>query len=459
MQEIEGRRDRVLLPRIWISGLLLGFLATIFLISSPAAAMPPSVTLTSPVGAPGGDVWTGGSVHDILWSVLDIDTPSVSYWINYSLNNGGSWTNLDNGTVIANNATRSLPWTVPSADTIGARVRVCAVDNASVDCADSGMFEVDSTAPTASPSPGDGTLSVALNSPIEITFGEPMRVVPAPAVSNVLFVPPVNVTLLIWANSTRLLVGHGDFTSGTAYAWYISCSIRDDSDPGNPVAGCGASLWTFTTAPMPNAPPSVVGLAVEGHTNVPETERVENNINPVFSWVFSDPDANDSQELVEWEVLNRQTMSVVSATGPLSSKATTVFYDGPPLNAGTCYVLRLRVNDGADWSAWASLDFCIVRRASFLFSLYSTLLPMLVVSGLLSAVMVLAKPRLYRLADIVSVGIAALALLAILSEIIVSTQPFQAAPSLQLAFAAVLILIPVLLHFTGDADVGGPLDG
>jgi hypothetical protein len=69
----------------------------------------------------GGEVWLEGSSHDIRWAKGGSVT---SVRVDYSTNNGGSWTLID-----SNASGTSLNWTVPSTPTTEALVRVAWVDS------------------------------------------------------------------------------------------------------------------------------------------------------------------------------------------------------------------------------------------------------------------------------------------------------------------------------------------
>ncbi len=82
----------------------------------------PTITVTAPNG---GENWTTGTAYDITWST----TGSVgNVRIEYSLNNGSSWTNVIANT--ANNGTYN--WTTPSTPATNCLIRIADVSNGSV---------------------------------------------------------------------------------------------------------------------------------------------------------------------------------------------------------------------------------------------------------------------------------------------------------------------------------------
>lgn len=91
-----------------------------FSIVSPLS---PTVTVTSPNG---GESWSGGSTRTITWTSSGVSGPVR---IEYSLNNGGTWTVVANS--IANDGSEN--WVVPSSPTTQARIRVSMTDGSAQD--------------------------------------------------------------------------------------------------------------------------------------------------------------------------------------------------------------------------------------------------------------------------------------------------------------------------------------
>ena len=85
----------------------------------------PSVTLSSPNG---GEVWSVGSTHNILWSATDSTDTVASIDLYYSINGGLSYGTIATGE--ANDG--SYPWTIPNTPSTRCRVKVVARDDASL---------------------------------------------------------------------------------------------------------------------------------------------------------------------------------------------------------------------------------------------------------------------------------------------------------------------------------------
>ncbi len=106
---------------------------------------PPSVTLTSPAG---GEVWAGGSAHDVVFEVQAGD-PTATVWVNLSTDGGATWSPLLPQTAQPTGTPVTAPATMPPAtDTTTAEVRVTAQDSGLREGnATSLPFTIDSTPP------------------------------------------------------------------------------------------------------------------------------------------------------------------------------------------------------------------------------------------------------------------------------------------------------------------------
>jgi len=101
-----------------MSSLALGLASSSATGGGPSPMSPP-VTLISPVG---GEDWTGGSTHSIVWDQSSPSGADIAWaldWLDYS-----TWVQIANGT--AGNGPQTYTWRVPSVDRTNAQVRVCA---------------------------------------------------------------------------------------------------------------------------------------------------------------------------------------------------------------------------------------------------------------------------------------------------------------------------------------------
>lgn len=116
------------------------------------------------------------------------------------------------------------------------------------------------------------------------------------------------------------------------------------SSVSNGATQYAAGVGVFNSAP--NAP---TGQQCESQTN-PLGIRI---FTPTLSWVFSDPDAGDSQSAFRVILADNQTdidadNGSTWDTGKTSSSGGSVTYAGPPLRFGATYYWKVRTWDAAD---------------------------------------------------------------------------------------------------------------
>src|SRR5207249_8469824 len=89
---------------------------------------------------------------------------------------GVAWTPIV--TLTGAQGARTYGWTVPSINTLTARVRVCDVGNGT-NCdgtLPADLFQIDSTAPTVTVNPANNAQNVPIGQPIVLTFSEAMNI-------------------------------------------------------------------------------------------------------------------------------------------------------------------------------------------------------------------------------------------------------------------------------------------
>jgi hypothetical protein len=103
----------------------------------------PALSVTEPTQ---NTVYKGGSSLAILWSASDLNFLASPMALQYSVNNGSSWTNI----TLASSNTGTYNWTLPVTDTVSAQIRVTATDIVGhVASQTVANFAIDSTAPTS----------------------------------------------------------------------------------------------------------------------------------------------------------------------------------------------------------------------------------------------------------------------------------------------------------------------
>jgi len=312
----------------------------------------PTVTLTTPNG---GQDWTGGTVHNIVWDMNDNQLTDLDYIIGLSVDSGGSFSIF----VISGSAPEGngipYPWTVNTVDTTQARIQVCVIDDnlgGACDASDAD-FTIDSTRPTIlGTNPASGAAAVDTSSNYIITFSEPMnRPVTEGAVS---FSPLLagGQTYSWTALPEELTVNPNNAMQiSTTYTVTVSCAAEDDSDTGNALASCPRS-FTFTTAA--GTPPPVVDLTAPNGGEVWSGNTVHD-----IAWTMSDDGPGNLQVWLNYSINSGATYpsaiaSISRAQGPNTYQWTT-----PCINSTTVRV-QMTASDGTGTSSDASSgDFAI----------------------------------------------------------------------------------------------------
>ena len=107
------------------------------IVSNHFAVWHHNLQLTAPNG---GETWQVGTSHDITWSTTG---PITNVKLEYSTNNGSSWTTITGS--IANSG--SYTWTVPNAPSTNCLVRISDVANASTNDVSDAIFTITSAQP------------------------------------------------------------------------------------------------------------------------------------------------------------------------------------------------------------------------------------------------------------------------------------------------------------------------
>jgi hypothetical protein len=173
----------------------------------------PSVTVSA---ANGSETWACGSVHNITWTATD-NVAVVSVTVEFSINNGGSWTTLGSG--LANSGTYA--WTVPNTPTSQGLVRVTAYDAVPLSAGDvsNAAFTIaDQTAPTATLSAPNGGESIPSGSTQAITWS---------AADNVA-VTAVDLYISTDNGANYSLIASGEAHDGS-YSWLVPAAATSEA--------------------------------------------------------------------------------------------------------------------------------------------------------------------------------------------------------------------------------------
>jgi PKD repeat protein len=203
----------------------------------------PTITLIAPGD---GTSWTGGSEHQLRWSVTG-GTPPYTIDLNYSSDGGATFPNI-----ISSGLTRSVPgpmwlnWTVPRIDSGTVRILVEVTDAGGLTVSESSVtdFEIDSTTPhVLMVTPGNGTRGNPADAQVAIGFDEGMGISTTTAVAISGPGGPALTQPSVAGESVSFKAAGLELNS--AYIITVSTAATDDSDPGNTLAG--EHWFTFTT--------------------------------------------------------------------------------------------------------------------------------------------------------------------------------------------------------------------
>lgn len=196
------------------------------------------VCLNSPVP---GDVWTGGSTHDIEYEIIGGVAP-YTVTINYTTD--GENYGLINTTTKNAEGAYSCSWDLPATDSKTVNVKIVVVDDNETESMDaSGNFEVDSTAPTIVDYSGSAGVMLTTES-VMIVFSEEMNPASVEPVFSLKDVDDIDVSgTFSWDGKTMSFVPDEALTSNMDYTATINATAKDKSDPGNSLNQTYS--WTF----------------------------------------------------------------------------------------------------------------------------------------------------------------------------------------------------------------------
>jgi len=243
----------------------------------PSPNTAPVVTVLAPSG---GEDWTGGTAHGVMWTMDDAEDSTLTVVVDLSTDGGALFPYpLLSGLFPIGPG--SYSWALPLVDTTTALIRVCVFDSGGLSaCAMSGLFTIDSTRPLLiATQPPNGASNIDPRSDIVLTFIEPMNRTETEAAVGV--APAVTATASWDALSTVLtLRPTAPLANITMYAVTIGCGAEDDSDPGNALGGCPVS-FSFTTWLLVTPPEVAVDSPSGG-------ERWTGGTPHAITWTMSD---------------------------------------------------------------------------------------------------------------------------------------------------------------------------
>jgi len=308
----------------------------------PGLNTDPTVSLTTPDG---GQDWTGGTSHNIVWDMSDAEDASLTYVIGLSLDGGlDGYANLVTGpTSLATGTNRIYSWTVNLVDTVQARIRVCVIDSGGLSACDSSTsnFIIDSTRPVLLTTiPANGAPLIDVNTDVVLTFDEAMSRPETEAA--VTFAPPIAGATYSWNPASTVLTvnPNNPLVGSTLYTVTVACTAQDDSDTGNNLAACPRT-FTFTTTTGAVAP-TVDLTAPDGG------QLWSGNTVHAIDWTMTDSDSpgNLNVDLHYSTDGGGSYLNAIATALSLAQGANTYAWTTPCIDSTTVRV-RVTASDGA----------------------------------------------------------------------------------------------------------------
>lgn len=241
------------------------------------AASSPILWWTSPRG---GERWTGGTSHELLWSASDGEDPTSALLVDldYTLD-GSAWTPIAGP--LAGDA--SHVWNVPAMDEGSVRVRARVLDTRGLEAnAITAPFEIDATRPSVvATSPIRGQGGVDWLGPVIVRFDEAMDTAAGGEMLSVRQAGGGYVQGTVTWDSPEIarFSPAAPYRASMPYIARINTTAKDASDPGNALAM--PFELAFTT--RANKGPSVAFATMP-------TGTVSGGSTWILSWIATDPE-------------------------------------------------------------------------------------------------------------------------------------------------------------------------
>ncbi len=260
-----------------------------FRIAAPPANTAPVVDLTTPDG---GQDWTGGTGHAVLWNMSDAETAvsALRVWLNFSLDNGATYSPIPGAQGITGlTCPCSQGWTTPLADSATVRVRATVVDGGGLAASDVslGPFTLDSTRPTITGTvPGNGATGVPPTTAVQVAFSEPMNVQTAEQAFSLQRMDTGGYVAgaFSWTGNTLVFTPSAALAQSVTFTGRVNATALDVSDPGNAIASPTTFGFTTVDVAPPTITPTVVPPVQESGGVVNITAVVTDNVGVTGVW-------------------------------------------------------------------------------------------------------------------------------------------------------------------------------
>src|SRR5438445_2975500 len=320
----------------------------------------PSVSVTTPAG---GECWSGGSSHNIVWTMSDAETPTNQLGVNISYTSSAG-----NGVIATSQVgITSFAWTPSRLTASDVQIVVKVTDGGGAfRNAQSPFFTVDSTAPTMTTTPNNGAAAVSKSAFITIVFSEGMD--RASVQGGFQISPAVATPAFNWnIPSTTLTFTHADFLAATLYTVTLT-GAKDACTPGLPLSSPTSFSFTTGANTLPTA--SVTAPTAGAQFSPGQTITI--------TWTMTDAETA-SASLVAYlnYTSGGQTHAIAGPLSGFSNNAGTYSWPAPNIDASdVVIVLTVIDTDGGAKTAQSGT-----------FSIKTAGLDVVVIGGLLGIIL------------------------------------------------------------------------
>ncbi len=312
---------------------------------------PPRVDLIAPNG---GEDWSGGSSHYVRWNMSDAETAIalLKVWISYSTDSGLTYSPIPGAQGFSGCASNpcSFQWTLPSLNTLQARVNVTVVDQDGASASDYSLanFSIDSTAPTVTAfNPPDGSTGVSTSTQVRVSFSESMNQTSAEQAFSLKRLDTNGRVSgsFTWSSNDLIFTPSGALAEGIVYRAQVNATARDASDPGNLLGTTYTA--SFTTIDL--TPPTISNVSA-----APSPQEAG-------GWVSVSALVTDNGMVsgVWIEIYDPSGALMGNYTAAYDTSTGRYFYNASYVHPGT-YGFGIKAEDGAGNRSTATGNFAII---------------------------------------------------------------------------------------------------
>ena len=303
----------------------------------------PTVALTNLVG---GEVIKGNQSTTITWTASDTNLATNPITLEYSLNNGVTWSQI--ATSLSNSGTYA--WAMPGFNSTTAKIRVTAVDLASnsAQSASPATFTIDSTAPI---------LSLTSLTGGQIIKGGSTQAITWTASDN--NTSGNWITLAYSQNGGTTYTNIISTTNTGTYSWIVPASTDSSTFKVKVIATDAVGQMTEASSSsnfiVDSTNPTVTLTSLTGG------QAILGNSSQLISWTASDTNIGTSPITLELSSNSGSTWSAIASNLPNSGSYSWT----ANVTDGSNYRVRVKATDAAGLSSTSSStsDFTVSTQA------------------------------------------------------------------------------------------------